>query len=104
MLSSLSVLAQDPDAQPKVTIELEAVTEDILVEVEASEIKPSDVFIDIDGQGFVFAFRLYTTHKLRIFKDTEIREKSRVIIKAEKATPMPSDLLIDVVEPVIKIN
>lgn len=101
IVASRTALAQvedpDPDA-PKITITKDVQTDDIIVTVEASEAKPTEVFMDLQGEGFLFYFRFYATNTFKIYPT--IRRLPTVLIKAEKGQVVPGDLPINV-EPVI---
>ncbi len=85
----------ESDDQPKIAIQIDASTGDILVDVEASEIKPTDVFIDLDGKGFLFLAGFYSPSRFRVFPS--IRHAPTVLFKAEKRSVVPGELPIDAV-------
>jgi hypothetical protein len=104
LATSACAIAQlkDPpaDEPPKITIEKDMPTDDLVVTVEATETKPTDVSIDIDGQGFLFLFRFYDTNTFKVFPS--IRRQPTVLFKAEKGQVVPGDIPIDV-QPVVDV-
>lgn len=81
------------DAPPKIEITKEQ-NDDLKVTVEASEAKPTDVSIDLDGKGFVFFFRFYATNTFKVFPS--IRHQPTVLFKAEKGQKFPGEIAVDV--------
>lgn len=71
----------DTNAPPRISIQKE-LNDDLTIDAD-----PSDIHIDLNGQGFQFLFRLYQPSRLKVF--SSIRHQPSVQFKAERITNLP---------------